>query len=257
MGATMGRLRYGARAAGLLAALLLPGAAHAADLLFQAEAQTLTGTCTGQAVRVEGNHNHVTLTGPCRSLLLKGVANTLTLTLAAGGTIRVEGSENRVRYASLGASSVIEAFGPGNEVTAGEPARPTAVAPAAPLAAIVPPKPLPPTPAPLVTAAKSGPLRLSGDDEARLADCNGRDVLVAGSRSSYVIRGACRSLDVRGDLLTVQAVLQSGARIAVTGRGSVVSWDVPGKGRAPAAIVRGVGSRVQRAQTIGGEPPPR
>ena len=221
---------------------LAPARAGAADLLFQAEAQTLTGSCAGQAVRLEGNHDTVVLTGPCGSLLVKGVANTIQLTVASGGSIRVEGSANRIRYAAAGAAPVVETFGPDNEVTAAGLART--------ISAALPPAAKPPA----VAIGKGGPLELSGDDQDRLADCAGRDVVVTGDRSAYVVRGACHSMVVRGDLLTVQAVMQSGARIAVTGRGSVVSWAVPGKGHPPASFVRGAGSRVQRAEAIGGEP---
>ncbi len=91
------------KSAGSLAALcLLAGPAVAQDLLFQAEAQVLSGTCTGQAVRLEGNHDTLALSGPCGSLLLKGVANTVRLAIAPGGSIRVEGSGNRVAFAGRG-----------------------------------------------------------------------------------------------------------------------------------------------------------
>ncbi len=94
---------------------------------------------------------------------------------------------------------------------------------------------------------------MSGDDEEKLADCAGRDVLVTGNRSAYVIQGACHSLVVRGDLLTVQAVMQPGAHITVSGLGSIVSWAVQGRGHAPAGTVHGAGSRIQRAESIGGQ----
>ena len=257
----------------ILAAAMLVSAAPAQsqsagnDLLLQAEAQTLSGTCTGQSVRLEGNHNTVNLTGPCASLLVKGLANSVTLTIEGGGSIRVEGAQNHVQYTSSGAVPAVLTLGPDNVVTAGVTARRSSLevpTPAAPPPVAQPPVVLapPPVPAsapaakpalPVVTATKAaGPLELSGDDEERLADCAGRDVVVTGSRSAYVIRGACHSLVLRGDLLTVQAVMQSGARIAVTGRGSVVSWAIPPRGHAPAAIVHGPGSKVQRADAIGG-----
>ena len=228
-----------------LALGLGPGQAQAADLLFQAEAQTLVGACAGQAVRLEGNHDTVTLSGTCGSLLVKGVGNAVQLTIAGGGSIRVEGSANHIRFTTAGATPTIETFGPDNEVTTSGPTRQISAAPSAPSVS---------TSAPPVTAGKGGPLELSGDDQDRLADCAGRDLVVTGSRSAYVVRGTCHSLVVRGDLLTVQAVVQSGARIAVTGRGSVVSWAVPAKGRPPVSVVHGAGSRVQRAEAIGGEP---
>ena len=102
-----------------------------------------------------------------------------------------------------------------------------------------------------LSAPVAGALSLSGDDQERVADCAGRDATITGRRSAYILRGSCRSLTVQGDLLTVQAEVQPGARIAVTGRGSVVSWSVHGHGSAPVAVVRGPGSRLQRAQPPG------
>ncbi len=225
--------------------VLLPGAAagQAAghgkpELLFQAEAQALSGRCDGQAVRLEGNHNTVVLAGPCGSLLLKGVANTIRLTLAPHAPVRVEGSGNRVRYTATGAAPVIETFGPDNFVT-GEAASANAAPPAPPSANAV-------------SVHPTGALTLSGDDQERLAECGGRNVVVTGTRSAYVLWGGCRSLTVTGDLLTVQAELQPGARIAITGRGSIVSWALQGRGRGPVTVVHGAGSRAQRVDMIGG-----
>ncbi len=241
-------------------------AAQQPDLLFQAEAQTLSGTCTGQPVRLEGNHNMVTLTGACGSLLLKGVGNTVRMGIVAGGSIHVEGSGNRVAYTVNGAPPAIVALGPDNDVAPGAaphapPPPPPTPAPPVPSAAAPPvpapkvaanpaPKPLaPPPPAPPPTEPTppppTGPLVLTGDDAHRLETCTGRDVTVTGNRSAYVLQGGCKSLTVQGDLLTVQVDIAPGAKITVTGLGSIVSWDVKGRGHGPASVVRGLGSRVQ------------
>lgn len=260
MGGPMSRMV--AFAAGLV---VLAGPARAqsqAELLFQAEAQTLTGTCSGQPVRLEGNHNAVTLTGACGSLLLKGVSNTVRLGVVPGGSIHVEGSGNRVTYAVTGAPPDVTMLGPDNETTSG----PAVIPPSAPPPAL--PKPVPqavsvnpppsvaappPKPATSMPAPATGPLLLQGDDQQHLGDCAGRDVTVTGDRSAYVLRGGCKSLTLRGNLLAVQAELASGARIAVTGRGSIVSWAVKGRAKPPSSLVRGEGSRTQRAETIGGD----
>jgi hypothetical protein len=207
------------------------------DLLLQAEAQALSASCDGQAVRLEGNHNTLVLAGPCGSLLLKGVANTVRLTLAPGAPVRIEGSGNRVRYTAIGGGPVIEMFGSDNAVTA------DAVPTSAPTQSASPPSPRP-----------ASRLTLTGDDQERLEDCAGRDVVVSGMRSAYVLSGGCRSLTVTGDLLTVQAELQAGARIAITGRGSIVSWALERRGRGPATVVHGAGSRAQHVDMIGGRP---
>ncbi len=240
MGPAMSRLM--AMAAGCL--LLGSGAVRAQELLFQAEAQTLTGACQGQPVRLEGNHNTLTLSGVCGSLLLKGVANTVRMGIAPGGVIHVEGSQNRVSFRASGVPPAVATFGPDNEVSSGGAALavPAPSAPAAPRPAVQP-----------VLLASKGPLTLSGDDQERLAQCGGRDVNVSGHRSAYVIRGGCKSLTATGELLTIQAEFAPGARIAVAGTGVVVSWALKGKGRPPEAVVRGAGSRVQHASEIGGE----
>ena len=230
--------------------VLSGGRVFAADILFQAEAQALSASCAGQAVRLEGNHNTVALAGQCASLLVKGVANVIQLGIAGGGLIHIEGSENRVRFSVTGAGPAIEILGPDNEALPGNLPRPASATP------VPPPQPSPAVASKPATPPAAGiPLQLSGDDQQRLVDCAGRDVVVTGSRSAYVISGLCHALVVRGDLLTVQAVIQPGARISVSGRGSVVSWAVPRKGRPPVSIVRGAVSRVQRAEAIGGQPP--
>ena len=208
------------------------------ELVFQAEAQTLTGSCNGQPVRLEGNHNSVTLTGVCGSLLLKGVANTVQLGIVPGGSIHVEGSGNRVQFAAGGALPAIVALGPDNDVA---PA-PAAVAERASSAPSV--KPVKPA----TPVASAEPLVLAGDDKHQIADCTGRAVTITGERSAYIVRGGCKSLTVRGDLLAVQAELGAGAKLTVTGRGSVVSWAMKGKGPGPVSSVRGEGSRVQRSE---------
>ena len=241
--------------------MLMAGSAlaqHPPELLFQAEAQTLTGTCTGQPVRLEGNHNTVTLSGACGSLLLKGVANTVRMGLAPGGTIHVEGSANRVSFAATGPSPVIEILGPDNEVAPGSappPATPPPAKAPAPPSAPPPPAPSPPPPPRAAAPAPQPPavttaLELAGDDQQRIVDCAGRDVTVTGNRSAYTLTGGCKSVTLRGDLLAVLAALAPGAKLAITGRGSIVTWSATPNARPPSAIVRGPGSRVQRAEPM-------
>ena len=214
---------------------LLAGAAPAdAPLLLQAEAQVLTGACSGGDLRIEGNHNTIMVAGECRSLLLKGIGNIVRLGMTPGASIRLEGSGNRVRFTARGAGPAVKMLGVDNEVAAGpQPttARPAAARPAAP---------------PIATAS-TGALTLAGNDQQRVADCAGRDVAVTGARSAYELRGGCRALTVQGDLLTIRAEMQPGARIAVTGLGSVVSWRLRDRGRDPLVVAQGAGSRVQRA----------
>lgn len=228
--------RAASRGIGALALALLllasPAIAQAdAPLLVQAEGQALSPFCAGRDVQVEGNHNVVTLVGACRSLLLKGVANQVALALAPAGTIRVEGSGNRVSYRAAGEPGVV-ALGEGNLVVAAPPDG---------------------TEAPGQAAAVAGAgLVLLGDDRTLAADCAGQDVAVRGARGFYLFRGGCRSVSVQGDLVTVQAEMASGATIAIAGHGSTVAWAVARQGRPPVATVRGEASRAQRIDAIGG-----
>ena len=226
----------------------LPAVAADPSLLLQAEAKTLSGDCKGGGVVIEGNHNAIAVTGQCRSLLLKGIANTVRLGVVPGATIRVEGSGNRVSYTVTGNGPAIEMLGTDNEVSPG-PAVTVPVSAQAPAPSPVAARPAdagtPPRPA-VVAPPGTGPLILAGDDQQRLASCGGRDVMITGTRSAYVLSGGCRAVTVRGDLLLVQAEVQAGAHIAVSGRGNVVSWGVRGRGRNPFIVVQGPGSRAQR-----------
>ena len=231
---------------------LLPAAAGAQtplELLFQAEAQTLSHACAGQPVRIEGNHNTVTLTGSCGSLVLKGYANAVSLALAPAAAIRVEGSDNQVSYTAP-ATPAIVALGPNNSVHAAQ-----AVFSAQPVPKPARP-PVEPVSVPPPIAHRATPtagIRLDGEDQQRLADCAGRDVTVTGSRSAYVLRGGCRSVTVNGELLTVQAELQPAAHLAITGQGDIIAWAVSGKARGPSATIHGAGNHVQRSDMIGGQ----
>lgn len=221
----------------LVAGFGLAPAPSRADSLVQAEGQSLRAACGGGDARVEGNHNVIVLTGPCRGLRLNGVANQVTIDLRDGATLRIEGSANRVIYRlQAGAAPAIVALGPDNLV------RPDGTA--VPVPASTPPAALP---------ATLGPLDLVGDDEQKSADCAGRDVAIRGVRSAYVLRGGCRSLAVSGSLDTIQAEMADGGHIAVDGSGITVAWAVLGGGIVMERV-RGVDSRVRRTDAIGGQP---
>ena len=142
----------------------------------------------------------------------------MSLVLAAGGTIRVEGSGNRVFYQATDLPGLV-VLGPDN-VVAALPAVPASLA--APQA-------------PPATAT----LELSGDDQMRAVGCAGRRVAIQGQRSLYLLRGGCRSVTVRGGLLSVQAELAPGAAVTVTGHGVRVGWLLARPGRLPAVSAHG------------------
>ena len=195
-----------------------PVSAELGPLLIQAEAQTEASACDGRDVQVEGNHNQLRLYGACRSLVLKGVANEVSLGLAAGGAIRVEGSGNRVFYQAPDLPGLV-VLGPDNVVAT----LPTVAAGLA---------------APLASPA-TATLELSGDDQMRAVDCAGRRVAIQGQRSLYLLRGGCRSVTVRGGLLSVQAELAPGAAVIVAGHGVRVGWVLARPGRAPTVSAHG------------------
>lgn len=195
-----------------------PVSAKLEPLLIQAEAQTAAPACEGRDVQVEGNHNLLRLGGACRSLVLKGVANEVSLSLAAGGAIRVEGSGNRVFYQAPDLPGLV-VLGPDN-VVATLPA--VAASPAAPQA-----------------APATATLKLAGDDQTRAVGCAGRRVAIQGQRSLYLLRGGCRSVTVRGALLSVQAELAPGAAVDVTGHGVRVGWVLARPGRPPTVSAHG------------------
>jgi hypothetical protein len=204
-----------------------PVLADPAPLLLQAEAQTLMPVCTGQDILLEGNHNIVKPFGLCRSLDIKGIANQVTLDFTANATLRVAGSGNQVIYRSPTAATV-DLLGSDNTVTA--------------------------QPSPVLISDVGPVLRLTGDDRALALDCAGRAVDVDGNRALYLLRGGCKSLTVHGDLVIVQAELQPGAPVAVTGHGIRVGWMLDGKGKGPVPSIHGEGSHIERLDAIGGIP---
>jgi hypothetical protein len=215
--------------------------------------------------------------------LLKGVANQVSLELGGNASIRVEGSENRVEYRGAGTPG-IEAFGPDNAVTRGtqqasnlappshlpvpatttapanntaEPRMPAPSSPAAPASPVA--KSSPVSASSLATpASEPGPpvvssmLDLAGDDQSEALDCTGRDVKIAGARALYLLRGGCRSITVRGELITVQAEMAPNAAIKVTGHGDRVGWALLGHGRSPVQTIHGEASHIERLDEVGG-----
>lgn len=255
-----------------------PAAAQQAIVRAEAQAQSLD--CRGGDARVEGNHNRISFRGGCRTLEVYGNGNAVQAELAPGARVRVEGQDNRITYSpvrdgapappppSVVIAGVNTAVLPGTAVPPprAEPSQPP-VRPAPPAAAIptnARPGPQPgaqahsaarlpipsasqlPAPAP-PPEAPAEPLALRGDDQQRDADCAGRDALIAGNRGSYVLRGGCRSLRVVGDLATVRADLQPGARVLIEGSGISVHWRVSAPGNPPLVTIRGEASHAVRS----------
>jgi hypothetical protein len=201
-----------------LAMLGFGGPAWADGPLVRAEASTATIACAGAAAEVNGGHNTLTFTGVCKGLLIRGEANNVTVALAPGALIDIEGNGNHVKFTAAGAPR-LKISGSHNQVL-----------------------PQPGAPAPAADTAK-----LSGDDLDVVLDCHGNSVTLQGVRVHYQLRGACRALTVRGESNIVQAEFAPKAQVLVEGNGITLTYTVVGDGAAPDIAVHGMGSSVQRA----------
>jgi hypothetical protein len=98
----------------------------------------------------------------------------------------------------------------------------------------------------------AAPLALSAADAGNAANCANRDVTIAAGGGHFSLQGGCRSLSVRGDGVRVDAEMQPGSAIDVEGAGSIVTYFLSRPGAGPAISVSGSGSRVNRAERLGG-----
>ena len=242
---------------------LWPLTSRADPVLIQAEAETKSVDCAGDSARVEGNRNTLTITGACRSLDLRGDGNQVTIVLRPGAAVHVEGQKNRIAYRIARGTQQPEVSVAGVDsivFPAGE-ARAQPAKPAAPLVVVppitVPPVTLPPVTVPPIavpglplSAPAAGPVLIRGDDQQRNGDCNGGAVVLEGDRGSYVLRGGCTALTVRGHLATIQAELAPRARVVVEGDGATVFWTPSTPGAPPVFSLRGDANHVVKVPRI-------
>jgi hypothetical protein len=73
------------------------------------------GNCRGEDASLAGSNNTVTIRGACRAFQIAGDGNRVLVDMAAGGTIKVYGSNNQVSWTSAGEVEVTT-VGPGNTV---------------------------------------------------------------------------------------------------------------------------------------------
>ena len=183
------------------------------------ENETRTIVCNGAEASIAGNRNTVTFTGSCVGLRIRGEANSVSVALAAGALIDIEGNHNRVRFtAAKGISARLRLSGNFTEVTPGA----NSAAPAADTATI------------------------AGDDQRLELDCAGRAVTLQGTRSRFVLHGGCTALTVRGEANTVRAELAAGAQVLVEGNTIALTYTVRGGGAEPQLSVLGMGSSATR-----------
>lgn len=204
----------------LLGSMAAFASAQAQTAAVQAEASTASVACNGGPASIGGNRNTIRFTGSCSALQIRGEANIVTASLAAGALIDIEGNGNHVRYASPAGATAPRLRVSGSF---------TAVMPE------------PGAPAPAADTAS-----LSGNDLALELDCAGKSVTLQGTRSTYRLRGACAAITVRGEANTVHAELAAGAQLLVEGNGISLTYTMPNGGAAPSSSVRGMGSSVQR-----------
>jgi hypothetical protein len=193
--------------------------------------------CTGRAVQVQGDQNHLTLNGGCQALSVAGRGNDIQAELQPGAQVAVTGNGDTVRW-------LLQHPGmPPSVATQGQDDR---VLQMAALGSRV----LPPSGG-VDDPSGVPPIVLSGDDRTLDQSCAGRDVTVQGTGDDIVLRGGCRSLTVRGDHERVQAELLPGTRVTLIGQGSTVSFALLGSGPDPIVSVNGAGSQAWRVQRLG------
>lgn len=92
-------------------------AAIAADPVvnFAGSSATFAGDCHGQTASLAGSNNLATIHGGCRDFQIAGGDNRVLVEMAAGGTIRVYGSNNQVSWSAPGEVEVT-AVGQNNTV---------------------------------------------------------------------------------------------------------------------------------------------
>ena len=93
-------------------------AARAADpaVNFAGSNGTFAGDCHGQDASLAGSENTVTIRGACRAFQIAGNGNRVLIDIAAGGTLKVYGSNNQVSWTSTGEPEVTT-VGSNNTVT--------------------------------------------------------------------------------------------------------------------------------------------
>ena len=94
------------------------GAVQAADpaVNFAGSNATFAGDCHGRDASLAGSGNTATIRGSCRAFQIAGDGNRVLVDMAADGTIKVYGSNNRVSWSGNGDVGVTT-VGPGNTVT--------------------------------------------------------------------------------------------------------------------------------------------
>ncbi|MBV9735240.1 MAG: DUF3060 domain-containing protein [Acidisphaera sp.] len=96
----------------------------------------------------------------------------------------------------------------------------------------------------LAAAARAQTADVRGDGLDQVVACDGGAASLQGNGNTIAFRGACRSLDLRGEGDRVQIDIVSGGSIHLEGNGDRVRYRVVNGGESPRVLVRGEGSTV-------------
>ncbi len=101
-----------------------------------------------------------------------------------------------------------------------------------------------------VSAAGAGPIvvdrtkiDITGTGYVKTYPCNGRDVIITGSKHVVTLTGTCKSLDVTGTDNRVTITLVPDAEMTITGSRHVIRWRST---KEPMMDVTGVDNSIER-----------
>jgi hypothetical protein len=219
------------------APFLFPPSARA-DALVNGSRRTEMLDCLGASALVNGDNNRLVFHGNCRSLHITGGGNVVEVELAPGGDVSVMGNANRVLYTPSDPTPSVAAQGRDNQIGAGSPGEAHAtLSPALPDSVLTPATLDPALSAPTATVV------LDGEEQNRDIDCAGRNVLIHGSYGRFTLRGGCRSISVQGRANTIQAELQPGAPVSISGDAVTLNYTLTMDGPPPQVSVTGANSQ--------------
>jgi hypothetical protein len=203
---------------GLLGA---PGQSLAQGGSVFAQNETRSEACAGGTAIVGGSQNTIVFSGACTGLQIRGEGNNVSILLHANALIDIEGSNNRVRYATEpGAPPRLRVMGGGTEIA--------------------------PSPGAAFPTAETAILR--GDGQTVSLDCAGATATLEGARNRFVLRGACKAITVRGEANMVRADLAPNAQILIEGNAISVIYALATGAQEPQMTIRGTGSLAIPAQ---------
>jgi len=211
-------------AIGLAVTLAMGVAPARAQPDVRADGVEQTLACQGGDATVQGNGDRVVLSGACRSLELRGDGDHVELGIQPGGRILVEGNGDQVRYHLLGEGAVTVTIR-GEGSTVGNGALPA-------------------------SAPASGTADIRGNGLDRVVQCGEAGASLQGNANHIVFRGACRSLDLRGEDDRVEVELAPDARIHLEGNRDRVDFRLPAGAAPPQVLIRGEGSTVTQAGLV-------